>query len=472
MLSLILLSLLIVGGGSVYFNVRQYNNSQYENIIEKTQSVLVEIEHKFGDYKSLKDENPEYINYLLIKFSNVFYSDINLYDLEGNLLSSSRPEIFIKGLLGNKMNPDAYYQLKFNRKSEYIHNEKIGNLNYLSAYIPFRNYMNQEVAYLNLPYFTKQDKLKSEISKLVVAIANSYLILFLITAFLAVLLAKNVTRPLRLIQKKFHEIQLGKQNEKIKYGKKNEIGELVAEYNRMVDELMKSAELLAKSERESAWREMARQIAHEIKNPLTPMKLSVQHLQRSWQSKDANYDKLQQKVTLTLIEQIDTLSSIATEFSMFANMPKSKNEKINIITKINNTVNLYSDEESPEITIENHGSEEIFVCADKEQIIRVFNNIIKNSIQAIPVNRKGLIQIEIVKDQQNVIISIRDNGAGIEEKLIDKIFEPNFTTKSSGMGLGLAMSRNIIEQSDGKIWFETELNKGTVFYISLPLAEK
>lgn len=472
MLSLILLSLLIVGGGSVYFNVRQYNNSQYENIIEKTQSVLVEIEHKFGDYKSLKDENPEYINYLLIKFSNVFYSDINLYDLEGNLLSSSRPEIFSKGLLGNKMNPDAYYQLKFNKKSEYIHNEKIGNLNYLSAYIPFRNYMNQEVAYLNLPYFTKQDKLKSEISKLVVAIANSYLILFLITAFLAVLLAKNVTRPLRLIQKKFHEIQLGKQNEKIKYGKKNEIGELVAEYNRMVDELMKSAELLAKSERESAWREMAKQIAHEIKNPLTPMKLSVQHLQRSWQSKDANYDKLQQKVTLTLIEQIDTLSSIATEFSMFANMPKNKNEKINIITKINNTVNLYSDEESPEITIENHGSEEIYVYADKEQIIRVFNNIIKNSIQAIPANRKGLIQIEIVKDQQNVIVSIRDNGAGIEEKLIDKIFEPNFTTKSSGMGLGLAMSRNIIEQSDGKIWFETELNKGTVFYISLPLAEK
>jgi len=354
-------------------------------------------------------------------------------------------------------------------KTNFVHNENIGDLNYLSAYETFVNFENKQLAYINLPYFAKQSKLREEISNFIVAIINLYVILILIAIVIAVFISNRISEPLRLIQNKFREIDLNKSNEQIIYDRDDEIGSLIKEYNRMVVELANSADLLAKSERESAWREMAKQIAHEIKNPLTPMKLSVQFLQRSWNESDANFKRRLDKVSQTLIEQIDALSAIATEFSTFAKMPKANNEVINIVSVVNSCVQLFENTENLTLAATFDENECIEVFADKEQLKRVFINLIKNAIQAIPDEKQGHIDVTIKNGSSTVTISIEDNGAGITTEAKDKLFEPSFTTKNSGMGMGLAIVKNIVENADGKIWYETELSVGTKFFVELPV---
>lgn len=471
--SILFLSLISIGGGAVYFSINQYENRHFDNLSEKIQSVYIELEHKLAYEKGLTSEwqSDQYasLNDLLRKFSNVFYSDINLYDLHGCLLATSRPKVFDKGLTGTKMNTEAYRQLAINKRAEFVHNETIGVLKYLSAYMPFTNRENKLLAYLNLPYFTKQKLLTREISTLVVAIVNFSVVLILVTMSLAIFISNKITNPLRLIQKKFSKIELGKKSEHIFYEGSDEIGNLVTEYNRMVDELARSVELLAKSERESAWREMAKQIAHEIKNPLTPMRLSVQQLKRSWKDKAPNWEENFSKFTKTVIEQIDNLSSIATAFSDFAKMPKTENQEVDILTIVNNTVELFANTERISFKTEMHGYERVRVFADKKQLIRVFSNLFKNAIQSIPDNRKGLIKIDVLKGRNRVTVKVMDNGAGIPEELGDKLFMPNFTTKSSGMGMGLAIAKNIIEDAKGTIRYETTIGQSTTFIIELPL---
>ena len=248
------------------------------------------------------------------------------------------------------------------------------------------------------------------------------------------------------------------------------LAKLVDEYNRTLNELVQSAELLAKSERESAWREMAKQVAHEIKNPLTPMKLSIQMLQRSKNDGVDDLDERIDKMANTLIEQIDTLSNIATEFSSFAQMPKSNIEVVDLEALLNRTIQLYQSS-VVEVTLEIVNNEPSNIQADKEQLLRVFNNLIKNGIQAISDNKNGKVAVSLAKENARWIISVSDNGSGIPDNLKDKIFVPNFTTKSSGMGLGLAMVKNIVESVNGKISFISEESVGTTFKISFPSQE-
>ncbi|MCF6242897.1 MAG: ATP-binding protein, partial [Bacteroidales bacterium] len=382
---------------------------------------------------------------------------------------SSRPEIFTKGLIGNLMNPEAYRQMRINEKVQYIQQEHIGNLEYTSAYALYRNDKNQKLAYLNLPYFTKPGALRKEISNLIVAVINMFVVLFIIAGAVAFFMSNKITQPLRMLQNKFMAVELGKQSEQINYDKKDEIGALVNEYNRMVIKLAENVELLAKTERESAWREMAKQVAHEIKNPLTPMKLSVQFLQRSWKDKDENFEKKMEKYTQALIDQINTLSNIANEFSSFAKMPKPQNQQVNLVEKLENTVNLFSHNENVSISLNLNNITELNIIADKEQIARVFNNLIKNAIQAIPSDRPGKIKVILQHKNDKALIIIKDNGGGISDEQKDKLFIPNFTTKSTGMGLGLPMVKQIIESAGGKIWFESKLSVGTEFYVELPV---
>jgi len=467
------LSLFLIAGGTIYFSARQFKQRHLESLLERTQSVYIELSHKLAFESSLHYEwqSGGYLNLeeLLRKFSNVFFTDINLYDQDGNYLASSRPEVFDRGLRGTKMDPWAYYELSMNNKNEFVHEEEIGTLKYLSAYVPFKNNDNQLLAYLNLPYFTRQDIIKKEISNLAIAIANFYVLLISLSVLLAVFFSNKITQPLRMIQNKISSFTLGKTNEQIQYDAKDEIGSLVSEYNHMVDELAKSAGLLAKSERESAWREMAKQIAHEIKNPLTPMKLNVQFLKKSWKDDPGQFEENLEKVSARLIEQIDELSSIATEFSNFAKMPKANNEEVDLIDRINDVIGLYENTEDIDIEFIFNEDERIVVFTDKEQISRVFINLIKNAVQSIPDDRLGRIKIKLESDSDFAWIRVADNGKGIPVKLGDKLFEPNFTTKSSGMGMGLAISRRIIENSNGEISYETELDKGTTFIIKMPI---
>ena len=224
---------------------------------------------------------------------------------------------------------------------------------------------------------------------------------------------------------------------------------------------------MAQSERESAWREMAKQIAHEIKNPLTPMKLSVQYLQKAWDEKAPDWDNRLKRFTQTIVEQIDSLSTIASEFSDFAKMPRLKFEKTDITEVIRNSIGLFRN--TTKIQFKFDYSKKYYSLADKEQLLRVFNNLIKNSIQAISDPEKGLIEISIEEDNKYLILKFTDNGNGIPKDQREKVFYPNFTTKSSGLGLGLAMVKSIVQNTGGEITFESEEGVGTTFIIALPV---
>lgn len=284
---------------------------------------------------------------------------------------------------------------------------------------------------------------------------------------IAVLMSRSITGPVAQLSEKLKKIRLGKKNETIQWAIDDEVGELIRDYNSMVTKLDESALLLAQTERDTAWREMAKQVAHEIKNPLTPMKLSIQYLEHAAREEGTDLPSMIKRVSKTLIEQIDNLTHIASEFSSYAKMPQAMNEVFVINDVVASVHDLFRKREDMDIQLQ-VPINDLFVFADKSQIIRVLNNIVKNAIQAIPKSRRGLIHIKLNYSNENVIISIHDNGVGIDESMREKVFYPNFTTKSSGMGLGLAICSDIIQSFDGRIYFETEKGVGTTFFIELP----
>ncbi len=468
---MVLVALILFGAGTVYFIVKQYEQKNAENLTERLQSVLREIEYKLGDENSISFSSEDYLTYILSKFSNVFLADINLYDPDGNLIALSRPKIIEEGLISAKMNPEAYLQMVINKQAQFINKEQIGNLNYLSAYIPFVNRNNKLMGYLNIPYFAKQTELENEISTLLVTLINIYVFLIVISLLVTLFIANRITGPLQMLQQKLANISLGKKNETIEWNNKDEIGNLIIEYNRMILELSESAERLAKSERESAWREMAKQVAHEIKNPLTPLRLNAQLIQRAYQEQSPQFDEKFKKFTTMLIEQVDTLALIANEFSNFAVMPKPKLTKVNLSDVIQNAVTLFRTTTASEINF-NLLTDNDIIDADKEQLLRVFNNLIKNALQAINDEKNGSIEINLKKEKNGLLVQVIDNGIGMNDEQKKMIFVPNFTTKTGGMGLGLAMVKSILENINSTISFTSIENEGTVFELRFPLQQK
>jgi len=467
--SVILFSFIVIGIFTLFY-INNLNEKKNKDILsEKTHSVLVEMQHKFSETEYFDEDLAVKLSELLVKFSSVFFTDINLFDLDGQLISSSRPQIYDEKLISKTINPEAFKVLSIDNISLFIHNENIGKQEYLSAYIPFVNSMGDVIAYLNLPYFAKENDLNKEISTFLVAYINIYVILIAISLLIAILISNYISRPIKMIMTKIRQVKLGGQNEAIQWKRKDEIGQLVEEYNRMIDELALSAEMLAQSERESAWREMAKQIAHEIKNPLTPMKLSVQYLQRAWQNELPDYEKRLDKFTKIMIEQIDALSIIASEFSDFAKMPIRQKSKTDLVEILKSTISLFKTYDKINFIFEFDDQEFFTVFTDKEQLLRAFNNLIKNAIQAIGTSPDGNIEIMMKRQFQNIIVEITDNGDGISDEIAGKIFSPNFTTKSGGMGLGLAIVKNIIENSGGEISYKSANERGTTFRVTLPL---
>ena len=285
---------------------------------------------------------------------------------------------------------------------------------------------------------------------------------------IALFITNRITRSFSLIGNKMKDVNLGKMNEEIIWNRKDEIGALVNEYNRMVKKLDESALMLARSEREGAWKEMARQVAHEIKNPLTPMKLNLQYLQQAIDSNSSNVKEISLRVSKILLEQIDHLAQIAGDFSQFANIGLTQNAVFDINESIRHIASLYASGDKLSLTFTPH-TDTILINADRTQINRLFTNLLQNAVQSIPQDRKAKIEISTSEEEGKVTIAIKDNGIGIPQTMQDKIFTPNFTTKTSGTGLGLAMCKGIVEKLDGMIWFETEVNRFTIFYVQLPL---
>ncbi|MBI1287668.1 MAG: HAMP domain-containing protein [Flavobacteriales bacterium] len=466
--SVLLFSLLLIGALTVFYVVRGYNNRNQEMISERSRSILIVLERRLSDRESFSEDDQVMVATLLNRLSKVFFTDINFYQLNGHLLATSRPRLYDEGLMAKVLDRTAYTEMRFNQRSSFIQDETIGNLKYLTAYMPFRNQKGDVIGFMSLPYFARQYGLQQEVFSLLAALTNIYVFLILLSVVLALVISNRITEPLRFIRDSLKNLKLDQTNRAIEWKSKDEIGELVDEYNRTLNELVRSAEMLARSERESAWREMAKQVAHEIKNPLTPMKLSIQMLQRSMNDGAEDLNERIERTAKTLIEQIDTLSHIATEFSSFAQMPKASVAEVNLKEVLRNAVQLHQNSDTRiELDMTTDGT--CTVRADKEQLLRVFNNLIKNGIQAIPEGRDGEILVRLKHEGNECTVSVKDNGSGIPTEVQEKIFVPNFTTKTSGMGLGLAMVKNIIETANGRIWFETEQDAGTSFHVAFPV---
>ena len=366
------------------------------------------------------------------------------------------------------MNPIAFYNLNNLKAVQFVADEQMGKVDYISVYSPVRDEQGNAYAYLNIPSYSTQGELKQEISNFLVTIINLNAFIFLVAGAIALFITNRITYSFTLIGQKMRDINLQKINQEIQWNRKDEIGELVNEYNKMVHKLDESAEALAKSEREGAWRQMAKQVAHEIKNPLTPMKLSIQYLQKAIDNNSPQVKEMTANVAKTLIEQIDHLSKIASDFSQFANIGNQRNEVFDLHDVLYSLASLYDPMENVNFSWEpvNH---KVILYADKTQLNRLFTNLMQNAIEAPENQHKRTIEVNEHVNGESITVSIRDNGGGIPVQTRDKIFMPNFTTKSSGTGLGLAMSKSIAEQSHGDIWFETTDGVGTTFFVRLPL---
>ena len=335
-----------------------------------------------------------------------------------------------------------------------------------ASYSVLKNDIGEKYAILFFPYFQDVSFAESELNVFLSTLYQIYFIMLVVAIVLAYFISRYVTRSIETIRLKIGQAGLLKKNEKIYLNNATkEIDSLVNSYNKMIDDLEDSVERLAKTEREQAWQEMAKQVAHEIKNPLTPMRLTVQSFQKNSGIKkgEDQKDKLNDFCD-TLIEQIDTMSNVATSFSDFATLPKTQLEKTDIVESTKKVVEIF---EQNNISLET-SSENIFIKLDKEQWIRVMTNLIKNSIQAIPHDREPIIHVEITERLKTVRVTVSDNGLGVSKNNRDKIFEPKFTTKSDGMGLGLGIVRSIINSHRGKISYKSRSKKGTDFKISLP----
>jgi nitrogen fixation/metabolism regulation signal transduction histidine kinase len=314
-----------------------------------------------------------------------------------------------------------------------------------------------------------QSVLAREISNLIVAVINFTLLLIVLTMSLAVFISGRLTSPLRMLSTGLASVELGKKSEHLSYKGHDEIGDMVKQYNRMVDEIEESTLKLTNSEREYAWREMAKQVAHEIKNPLTPMKLNIQQLYKSWKDGIPGFEKKLERFTRNQIEYIENLSSIASAFSAFAKMPGASPVEVDLLEQIKTTLELFKNADNIVFRVNWPHENKIIVYADKEHLNGIFSNLIKNGIQSIPAGKEGLIKITLNLKGDKVVISVSDNGMGIPAELQKNLFLPNFTTKSSGMGMGLSIVKRYVEGANGRIWFESEIEKGSVFHIELPL---
>ncbi len=463
-----LAGLVFFGMGTQRLLSSQYAQRSEAAIMEKARSVHTELQQRFDGEPQLGISQAPYLEHLLGRLSNVFFTDITVYNVHGRMLSSSRPQIFAAGLLGSHMDPVAYERVVLSGLSAFVHEEAIGTAEYRAAYMPLRDRQGGVLAYFALPSFTDQAQLEEERASVVVAVVNLFVLLFALSVLVAVFISNWTTRPLDLLKNALSRVALQGANVPIRYEGDDEIGQLVEVYNRKVEELHESAERLARSERESAWREMARQVAHEIKNPLTPMKLSIQHFQRTWTPDAPDAAARLERFSTGMVEQIDTLSGIASAFSNFAQMPRAREEDLDLAEVAEAAISLFDTTPCMHCTLERQHDGPLAVRADREQLLRTFNNLLKNAVQSIPDGREGRIKVVLRNAGGEAIAEVHDNGSGIAEADKERIFRPNFTTKSSGMGLGLAMVQRMVETAGGRVWFETVEGEGSTFFVALP----
>ena len=467
MILLVLVASVLIAAVTIYQYNEEAKDYHRERLERKEKAIKQSIDFVIREttYPVTTENIPLIFKDKIFDIDAIHSLQINLYDLEGQLLKSSKRTIQ-RDTTDVCLNAEILNTLANTLEHRYVVKNKEAGQTFQSSYTYITDEKFKNLAILNLPYLENDDFLNKELKEFLTRLAFAYLVLILIAIIFAYFISNIITKSLRTISDKMNETRLEKRNKKIDIeSSSEEIETLVNSYNSMIDELEASAVVLATNEREQAWREMAKQVAHEIKNPLTPMRLTVQSFQRKFNPEDENIHQKVDEYSNTLIQQIDTMSSIASAFSNFAKMPAQKSEVLNVVNIVKLALDIFNED-----YIEfNSEEEEIIAKFDRTQLIRVVTNLVKNGIQAIPEGSENpKIKVHVFSEGNNVNITIEDNGSGITEDTKAKIFEPKFTTKSSGMGLGLAMVKNIVETYNGSITFTSQLGKGTIFKVTFP----
>ncbi len=468
MIFLVVIASLLIAGITIYQYNEQAEDYHNRRLQRKEEAIKSAIYYELNRKKEFPVETgylPKILKEKLNEISDIHNLDINIYDLDGILLRSSSEKYSEDP--GLKQLPiDFLVKIRTNKDNRLVLPKRSADgKRFKSSYSYLVDYNDKPMAIIGVPYLQDNSFQDEELKEFLGRLSLVYLIILIIAVVIAYFLSKYITKPIEYLSSKIEQTGLDKPNEKIELrGASQEIHHLVNSYNDMVDQLQGSAVKLAQIERKQAWREMARQVAHEIKNPLTPMRLSIQSFEFGF---DPNDPEIRQKVkdlSRSIIQQIDTMDSIASAFSNFAQMPVQNKENLNVVEVIRNTLNIFTEDF---ITFSSD-KEEIYARVDKVQINRVVTNLIANAIHAAQEVENPLVEVIIKDETDKFRIIVKDNGEGIPEKDVDKIFEPKFTTKTSGMGLGLPMVKSIIEAYNGSVGFKSEYGKGTVFTVILP----
>lgn len=469
MIFLTIVSSVLIAMVTIYQFKREARNYHQDRLVRKENAVNEHVNFilQTTTLPATTENLPLIFKEKIFELSTIHNIQINIYDLKGNLLITSKGNFIVDKVENEVISPNILKIIESTASRRFVDLRIINGVTYRSAYNYIKDYKYKPLGIISMPYMEETSFYDSQVNSFLVRFGQIYIFMFFLAIILAYILSSYVTNTIHLISERIQKININQKNEKIKVENASyEIEALVSSYNNMVDKLEESAEKLAQSQREMAWREMARQVAHEIKNPLTPMKLTVQSFERRFNPEDPKVNEKIKDFCDTLVQQIDTMSAVASAFSNFASMPAQENTTLNVVKVVQLALEIFNEDfirfESSE--------EEIIAKFDRSQIIRIITNLVKNAIQAIP-NYEPFprILVKVEKIGKEVFIRISDNGTGIPEDIQDKVFEPKFTTKSSGMGLGLAIIKNMIEGYGGTIYFETILEKGTTFYVKLPI---
>lgn len=467
MILLVLLASILILGVTVYQydeQTKDYNIQRFERK-ESTTKETIELELTNKTTYPVKTENlPKIFRTRIYEISSINKLNISIFDLHGNLLISSKTNAFEPNMI-EPLSYDILNDLAQNSNHKILIPVVKDGMGYQTSFSYINDPKFKRIGILELQFTQDNSEIEHELKEFITRLSLVYLLMFVIAIAFAYFLSSYITRSIKSISDKMEQTRLNERNEKIVLNSaSSEIETLVEAYNNMIDQLEESAVKLAKSEREQAWREMAKQVAHEIKNPLTPMRLSVQSFERKFNPNDENIREKLKEYSQTLIQQIDVMSSIASAFSDFAKMPSQKREKIEVIGIVKLALDIFNEDFITYTTEET----ELFANLDKTQLIRIVTNLVKNALQASEKEENPMIDVQVTSTKKKVKIIVSDNGRGIPKKVQNLIFEPKFTTKSSGMGLGLPMIKNIIEAYDGSIFFTSEEGVGTVFTVILP----
>lgn len=472
--SSMIVALICMGVGSIIYSLNFTRESNQTKMDEKMLSVQTSLSEYCKYALRYNEINTPELFGAMDEVAGMMQVDINLYDTHGGLIRSTRPNVYEQFLMGKRMNNDAYKEIYYNRALRFITVESVAGMNYYSVYAPMFNADGDLVAIINIPYFSRNVDVNESNISTIATIINLYLILLIASILGGSIVSNSLSRPLAEIKQRMESLSSSSKNKHIIYkNSKDELGVLVTAYNNMVDDLEESTKQLAQSEREQAWKEMARQIAHEIKNPLTPMRLSIQHLMRLKKQNVPGWEDKLEALSRSLIEQIDVLSETASEFSSFAKFFNEDNTDIDLDEVIKEQIVIFDNNDKIKMKYVSYVTDPV-VYARRKQIVRVFVNLISNAIQAIENSRgDGQIKISLSSEKIDSVsyyrVQIEDDGPGVDPSNYDKLFKPNFTTKSGGTGLGLAICGSIVEQSQGRISYATSSLGGACFTIELPV---